>query len=72
MLKLLVLYISGLGLTWIALCSILFGFSHWRFAGSLMPLLAGLMVLLLAARLLLATVRIYIPPKKKSASDLGI
>lgn len=65
MFKLFFLYISGLGLAWIGLCSLMFGMSHWQFKGSIMPLLAGLGILLIAARLLLALIRIYLPPKKR-------
>lgn len=65
MLKLLFLYFSSLGLTWVGLCSIMFAISHWGFAGAFMPLIIGLVIVLAAVRLLLATIRIYIPPKNK-------
>lgn len=65
MLKLLFLYFSSLGLTWVSLCSIMFGISHWGFSGAFMPVVIGLLILLIAIRLLLATIRIYLPPKNR-------
>ena len=61
--KLIILYISGLSLAWLGLHSFLFGLAFWPHDGALMPTVVGLALILLAARLLLALVRIYLPPK---------
>ena len=70
MLKLLFLYVTGLGLAWIGLCSLMFALSHWSFQGAMMPLLAGLLIMLIAGRFLLALVRIYLPPKNRRSRGI--
>ena len=65
--KLLFLYITGLGLAWLGLASLLAGLFAWPRAGALTPAGVGLLILLAAARLLLALVRQYLPPAKKTA-----
>lgn len=64
MIKLLLLYCSSLAATWISLNSLLFGLRSWSESGALMPVAAGVLGLAISARLILATVRIYLPPKK--------
>jgi hypothetical protein len=61
--KIIILYLSGLSLAWLGLNSFLFGLAFWSRDGALMPTAAGLALILLAARLLLALVRLYLPPK---------
>lgn len=63
MLKLLILYSSSLAAAWVSLNSLLFGLDNWAETGALMPVAAGGLGLLISARLILATVRIYLPPK---------
>jgi CHASE2 domain-containing sensor protein len=60
--KLLLAYVLGFSLAWLALLSLLAGLDAWPRDGAFLPLLAGLALLLAAARLLLALVRQYIPP----------
>jgi len=60
--KLLLTYVLGLSLAWVGLISFLAGLAAWPREGAIVPVGAGLAVLLVAARLLLALVRQYIPP----------
>ncbi len=68
--KLLILSCSSLTLTWLSLNSLLFALAYWGHDGAFMPALAGGLGLLASARLLLATVRIYLPPKNRRAGGL--
>ena len=70
MIKLLFLYCSSLAATWISLNSLLFGLRHWSESGALMPVTASALGLLISARLILATVRIYLPPKNDRGKRL--
>ena len=70
MIKLLLLYTLSLALTWISLHSLLFGLTHWAQKGALAPAAAGLLGLILAGRLILATIRVYRPPPKPGGSGL--
>lgn len=63
MLKLLLLYSSSLVAAWISLNSLLFGLDNWVESGALMPVTTGSLGLIISARLILATVRIYLPPQ---------
>lgn len=63
MIKLLFLYSSSLAAAWLSLISLLFGLRHWSEPGALMPVAVGSLGLIIAARLILATVRIFLPPK---------
>lgn len=65
LLKALFLYIPSFGLAWVGICSVMFALSHWSFKGAFLPLISGLVILLIASRLLLALVRVYLPPKNK-------
>jgi CHASE2 domain-containing sensor protein len=60
--KLLLAYVFGVSLAWLGLLSILAGLTAWPRDGASLPLGTGLAVLLVAARLLLALVRQYLPP----------
>ena len=62
--KLALLYVVGLGLAWLGLASILVGLFAWPRPGALAPAGTGLLLLLLAARLLLALVRQSLSPSK--------
>ncbi|MDR0882662.1 MAG: hypothetical protein LBP55_09015 [Candidatus Adiutrix sp.] len=70
MIKLLLLYTSSLSLAWLSLHSLLFGLAHWAQKGAPVPAAAGLLGLILAGRLILATVRVYRPPPKPGGSGL--
>lgn len=71
MIKLCVLYCLGLGLSWLGLCSLMFALANWSSSGSLLPLTAGLLALALGGRFILATVRIYLRPKRRLRRDLN-
>lgn len=70
MIKLLLLYFSSLASAWLSLNSLLFGLLNWRQSGALMPVIVGGLGLLISARLILALVRVYLPPKKKRDNQL--
>ena len=60
--KLILTYALGLSLAWLGLVSVLAGLDAWPRDGAFMPLAAGLALLLVAARPLLALVRQYKRP----------
>ena len=64
--KLLFTYTLGLSLAWVGLISILAGLDAWPRDGAFLPVGAGAVILLAAARLLLALVRQYLPPANNS------
>ena len=68
--KLIFLYCATLVTGWVGLNSLLFGLVNWERKGALMPTLAGALVLLIALRLFVALVRIYLPPKNQRGSGL--
>lgn len=70
MIKLLFLYSSSLAVAWISLNSILFGLNHWPEPGALLPVAAGSLGLAISARLVLATVRIYLPARNDRGKKL--
>lgn len=70
MIKLLFFYFSSLAVTWVSLSSVLFGLAHWRHSGALMPVLAGGLGLAISARLILATVRLYLPNRNNRKKQL--
>jgi|GEM_PF-5694874 len=70
MIKLIFLYFSSLAATLVSLSSVLFGLAHWQHSGALMPVLTGGLGLLISARLILATVRLYLPPRNNRTKQL--
>ena len=69
--KLIIFYCTGLTLAWLGLNAVLVGVGNWSRDGALVPVLAGLMVLWLAVRALLATIRLYLPPKDQRDRLVG-
>jgi uncharacterized membrane protein HdeD (DUF308 family) len=59
--KLILAYVLGFSLAWLGILSVLAALAAWPRDGAFMPFLAGLALLLAAARLLLALVRQYLP-----------
>lgn len=70
MTKLLFLYCSSFAATWISLSSLLFGLRHWSESGALIPVIAGALGLVISARLILATIRIFLPQKNDRGQRL--
>ena len=60
--KLLLAYALGLGLAWLGLISFMAGLAAWPRDGALLPLGAGLALILASVRPLLVLVRQYLPP----------
>jgi hypothetical protein len=60
--KFLFLYGLGLASAWVGLVSLLAGLEAWPRDGAPVPVAAGVMILLVAVRLLLGLVRLYRPP----------
>lgn len=68
--KFLFLYCFSLIFGWLGINSILIGLAYWNFAGALMPILAGGLMCLMSARLILATIRMYYRSKGSRDQDL--
>ena len=68
--KFLILYCFSLLFGWLGINSVMIGLAYWEFSGALMPILAGGLLCLLSARLILATIRMYYPSKGTRDQDL--
>ena len=68
--KFLFLYCFSLIFGWLGVNSVMIGLAYWDFSGALMPIMAGFLLCLLSARLILATVRMYYPSKGGRDQDL--
>ena len=68
--KFLFLYCFSFIFGWLGINSIMVGLAYWDFSGALMPVVVGALLCLLAARLILATVRMYYPSKRGRDQDL--
>ena len=63
--KLVIYYVCGLALAWLGLASILTGLAYWESAaGTLLPVVVGTLMLLVALRFLRGLVRLYLPPDR--------
>ncbi len=69
--KLLFYYFCALALAWAGVNSLLVGLAYWdNNVGAPVPMAAGLLLLLLAARFIILVVRLYLPPDHGESREL--
>ncbi|UQZ88126.1 hypothetical protein C4J81_02425 [Deltaproteobacteria bacterium Smac51] len=69
--KLILYYSCGLALAWMGVNSVMVGLAYWDSVdGALAPIVLGILILFFAARFIVRTVRMYVPPDRGDSHGL--